>query len=151
LTDHLPHLSPTTSSIVPHFSSTIAPHVPHHISSSTFPISNAPKNESIPTSPNENIQDLVDQLKTCIDMLSLLLQNKTEHEKLRIPNIKSYSDQEKINKKKKQSQSSTSDHSKLTETSIPNKDNLIFEDITVRQCHSSIDQVQKSMIDSFDK
>jgi hypothetical protein len=145
----------TTSSIVPHFSSTIAPHVSHHTSSSTIPISNAHQTES-PTSPNENIEDLIDQLKTCIDMLSVLLQNKSEHEKLQIPNIKSYSNQERIDRKKKQSPlssflslSSISDHSKLTQTSIPNKDNLIFEDITVKRCNSPIDQIRKSMIDFF--
>jgi len=110
LAENSSHLSTTTGSIVPHFSSTIAPHVSHHISSSTMAIPNVSKIKSITTlnSTNENIQDLVDQLKTCIATLSLLLQNKTEDEKPhRIPNVKSYSD-EKRNRKSQASSSSLS-------------------------------------------
>jgi hypothetical protein len=139
LVDHSPHLSTTSSSIVPHFSSTIAPHVSHHI-----PSPNISKTKSIvvPTSTNENTQDLVDQLKTCIATLSLLLQNKTEHEKYIIPNVKPYSDKQRSRRKKKQS-SLTPDRLRFSKKSVSN------EDITVRRCNSSNDQTQKSMLDRF--
>ncbi len=138
MVDHSSHLSTTTSSIVPHFSSAIAP---HHI-----PSPNISKTKSIvvPTSTNENTQDLVDQLKTCIAKLSLLLQNKTEHEKYIIPSVKPSSDKQKSRKKKKQS-SSTPDRLRFSKKSVSN------EDITVRRCNSSNDQTQKSMLDRFNK
>jgi hypothetical protein len=156
LPENSSHLSTNTGSIVPHFSSTPAPHVSHHISSSTMTIPNVSKIESItnPNSTNENIQDLVDQLKTCIATLSLLLQNKTEDEKHRISNVKSYSD-EKRNRKSQSSSSSlslisTPDRLRFSKESISNENNLGFEDITVRRCNSSNDQERKSMIELFE-
>ncbi len=133
----------TTSSIVPHFSSTMATYVPYHNSSTTNPI---PNTHTVSTSPHENIEDLVDQLKTCINMLSLLLENKTEH-------VKSYSDKKRINRKTQQPQSSPSSlsSSSIKDHSIANKNNLICEDITVRRCNSPIDPIRKSIIEFFSK
>jgi hypothetical protein len=146
LIDNTFHLSTTASSIVPHFSSTIAPYVPVDVLSSTT----VPKTKSIipTTAPGENIQILVDQLKTCIATLGLLLQNKIEPEKHRIPNVKSYANEKR--KKKSQSLSSsilsTPDRSKLSNKSIHNKADLVFEDITVTRCTSISNQERKGMI-----
>ena len=142
LVDRAPYVSPTTSSIVPHFSSSIAPHVPY-VASSTIAALGASKIESIPapTSSNGNIQDLIDQLRTCINMLSLLLQNQIEQENLLVPNRKSHAQQKRISNE--ELSQSSSDHSKR---SIPHKENLIFEDITVRRCNSPIDQLPESII-----
>jgi len=120
---------------------------------------NISKTESIiaPNSINENIRDLVDQLKTCIDKLCLLFQNKTEHEKLRISNVKSCSNEKRSRAKKRQSQSSSSpsltskpDRLRFSKKSISNENNLVFEDITVRRCNSSNDQERKGMVDLFE-
>jgi hypothetical protein len=146
----------TTASIVPHFSSTLAPVIPFHILSSTTTVPNvAKKTESIVASTvtNENIQDLVDQLKNCITALNLFVQNKTEHEKHIISNEKSYSDTKRCTTKQSKSLSSsisltsTSDHLAFSKKSISNKNNLVFEDIAVRRCNSFNNQERKSMTD----
>ncbi|CAF3361108.1 unnamed protein product [Rotaria sp. Silwood1] len=146
-----PHLS-TTSSIVPHFSSTVASHVSHHVLSSANAMSdNIHQTKSIisPILTNENIQNLVDQLKIYIDTLNLLFENKIEHKKYVISNKKSYSD-DKINiSEKKQtellSSSSSSSSSSLISTrtcsrfsrqSISDGNDLCVKDIIVRRCHS---------------
>jgi hypothetical protein len=136
-----PYLSTTTSSILPHFSSKSA-------------MLNVSKIQTVvaPTSTNENIQDLIDQLKSCIAKLNLLLQNKTEDEKQIISNVKSYSDEKKSRTKKKPSESSltaTPDCLIFSKKSMSDEKNLVFEDITVRRCKSSNNQGRKSMIDLF--
>ncbi len=131
-----PHLSTTTSSIVPYFSSTIAPYVPLHASLSTTVTPNVLQTKSIvaPTVTSENIQDLVDQLKTCIATLSLFFPNKEKHGKRIISNGKPYSD-EKVNRaKNKQPQSlwtSTPARLRFSRSSTFN------ENIPVRQCNHS--------------
>jgi hypothetical protein len=123
--------------------------------SSKIVMSNVAKLQTVvaPTSTEENIQDLVDQLKNCIATLNLLLQNKTEHEKNIISNIKSYSDEKRSRTKKKSSSSlslpSTPDRLIFSKKSMPDEKNLVFENITVRRCNSSNNQGRKSMIDLF--
>jgi hypothetical protein len=143
---------------VPHFSSTIAPNVPLHVSSSLTAMPFVlKKTETIAASTftNENIQDLVDQLKNCIASLNLLLQNEKEHEKHMISNIKAYSDEKrnKINSSQSLSSSSisvtsTTDRLISSKKSISNENNLVFEDITVRRCNSFNNEEHKSNIPS---
>ncbi|CAF2396390.1 unnamed protein product [Rotaria sp. Silwood2] len=152
-TSHLP----TTSSIVSHFSSTIAPHVSHHILSSTTALSkNIDQTKSIitPTLTNENIQNLVDQLKYCINRLSLLLENKIEDKKYVISNRKSYSNDKISTSEKKQiellssssSLISTRTCSRFSRQSISDANDFFFKDIIVQRCNSFNNyQGQKSM------
>ncbi|CAF3366884.1 unnamed protein product [Rotaria socialis] len=143
-----PHVSSSRSvaSIVPHFPSTIVPHVRRHVRSSTSTRSNVCQTE-FPTLTNENIQDLVDQLNSCIDTLSLLI----EQEKYIIAQRKSY-ENEKISRTKKKSGQLSSSSISIKKTcstfskqSIIDENDFISEDITVRRCNSFNNQEHTSM------
>ena len=102
------------------------------------------------------MQDLIDQLKDCIATLSLLLQNKTEQEKQMLSNLKSYSDKKRSNAKQLRplssspsslSSISTPSHLTFSKKSTSHENNLVYEDITVRQCNPSHNREHKSMTD----
>lgn len=86
----------------------------------------------------------MDQLKTCIATLSLILQNET----------KSNSTEKKM--KDSQSVSSslssipTPNHLRFSKKSMSNENNLVYEEITVRRCNSSKVQDQISIIESLE-
>ena len=109
-------------------SSPRTPHVPDHISSLTIPRSNLSKPESRPISNSleRNTQELIDQMKTLIETLRLLLENKID--------IRSYADRKKIKKKTKQSSSDRT------------KNNPFSEYMTITKCNFPTDHSRKSMI-----
>ncbi|CAF1991379.1 unnamed protein product [Rotaria magnacalcarata] len=142
-----PHPSSTSVvSIVPRFSSTVA-HIPRYVRSSTSAGSNVCQTE-FSTLTNENIQNLVDQLNSFIDILSLLIEKQIEQEKYIIPQRKSYGN-EKLSKTKTKSRQLSSSSMSIKRTcstfskqSTVDENDFISEDITVRRCNSFNDQEQ---------
>ncbi|CAF3585578.1 unnamed protein product [Rotaria sordida] len=145
-----PHLfsTPTPSSIVPYFSSTIAPYVLHHVLSSTSITSKEifqtkPIIDSNLTNEN-NIHNLIDQLKICIDTLKLLLENKMQYKKYIISNKKSSSNEKISTPEKKQiellslssSLISTRTCSRFSRQSISDGNDLFFKDLIIQRCNS---------------
>ncbi|UJR28162.1 hypothetical protein I4U23_009416 [Adineta vaga] len=125
------HLSTTNSSIVPHFSSTNAPDVPLNTSSPAIGMSKAFEKESKILTSNENIQDLIDQLQTCIVTLNLLIQTSAKHEKNIISNEKIDEQRSRVKKKNNSTRCL-----QFRKRSSSNKDHLLSVDLTVKQCTS---------------
>ena len=115
----------TTSSAVPYFSSTNTPHLSDRILRSHRSI---PESVPLSNSLEKNTRELIDQVKTLIHTLGLLLKHKTD--------VKSFVDQKRFSKKTKQP-SSKSDRS---------KNHLFPENITITRRNFPLDHSQKSTI-----
>ena len=126
------HHSPTVASIVPHFSSTMAPPVLSSLLSVALP--NETTNESIASrarASGDNLQALMDQLRSCIATLADLIQDRLVA--------------------KKHSSTSFKFHRKETRRSRNNQparrataNNLALEDIAVQRCSPPSDSPRRN-------